>query len=277
MDPLSKDVAFRFLKDIAADLGKGDVTFPTFSAATVRVRSALEDPELSADQLARVVSREPLLSAKLVRLANSAALNPGGRPVNDVRSAVIRVGHSAVRTVAVAVAMDQLRGDRELRPFRDRAEAAWRHSVHVAALAHVIASLGPRINAEEALFAGLVHDIGYFYLLSRAPRYPELEGHPEVLGSVLAEWHPAIGRAVLHNFALSDAVMDAVAEHESAECHLPPRHLADVITIANTVAAKTNPARAAGDAEPVLDAPDLLHLLAQHKSEIDSVIAALRG
>ena len=60
------DPSFRILQDIAKDLAKGDISFPTFSAATVEVRKALEDPNVNADKLARVVSREPLLSAKLI-------------------------------------------------------------------------------------------------------------------------------------------------------------------------------------------------------------------
>src|SRR5437588_8804763 len=107
------DPTFRFLQDIAKDLAKGDVNFPTFSAATVEVRATLDDPNVNAERLARVISREPLLSAKLVRLANSTALNPSGRPIADVRTAVIRVGHSNVRSVAVAVAYDQLKADRD--------------------------------------------------------------------------------------------------------------------------------------------------------------------
>src|SRR3982750_841764 len=132
----TNDPTFRFLQDIAKDLANGDVNFPTVSAATVEVRAALDDPNANADKLARVISREPLLSAKLVRLSNSTALNPSGRPIADVRTAVIRVGHSSVRSVAVAVAYDQLRADRQLQKHRAKAEAAWRHSVQVASLSY---------------------------------------------------------------------------------------------------------------------------------------------
>src|SRR4051812_1119007 len=101
--------AFRFLQDIAKDLTKGDVSFPTFSAATLNIRRATDDPDASLDRLASAVSAEPLLAVKLVRLANSAAMNPGGRaPARDVRTAVMRTGQMTVRSIAMAVACDQL-------------------------------------------------------------------------------------------------------------------------------------------------------------------------
>ena len=270
------DVSFRFLQDIAKDLAGGDVSFPTFAAATVDIRAALDNPEVDAERLARVISREPLLAAKLVRLANSAALNPSGRPIGDVRTAVIRVGHGTVRAVAVAVAFDQLRADRALREYRPRTEAAWRHSVQVASLAYVLAAKLTRLPPDEALFAGLVHDIGYFYLVSRAPRYPELDGHPAELEAILREWHPSIGQAVLHSFALPTAVMDAVGEHETAATRMPPRSIADIVRLANVVAGESNPASDPSAAPIAVDAP-LAELLAQSREQLGSLVSSLNN
>ena len=90
--------AFRFLQDIAGDLSKREITFPTFANATLKVRRALDDPGVDAERISRVIMAEPLLAAKVVRIANSAAVNPGGKPVNDVKTAVTRVGLIAVRT-----------------------------------------------------------------------------------------------------------------------------------------------------------------------------------
>lgn len=270
--------AFRFLQSIAANLARGKISFPTFSRATIKVRAALEQPDIDADRLAHVVSTEPLLAARLVQMANSAALNPGGRPVGDVRNAILRVGMASVRSVAVAVAIEQLRAEARTPAFQTFAEAAWRHSVEVAAVAQVLAKRLSRINPDEALFAGLVHDIGHFYLLSQAQHYPELEQNPGQLAHVLAEWHPSIGRAVLHEFHLSDGVLEAVAEHENGHYRMPLRFLPDVVALANLVCAATNPVaayRAAG-ADTRFE-PDVASVLADAKAEIDALASSLRG
>lgn len=269
-------VAFRFLQDIAKDLASGDVSFPTFSAATVAVRSVLDDPNVDADKITRVISREPLLSAKLVRLANSVALNPAGKPIADVRSAVVRVGQTNVRAVAVAVAYEQLRADRELKRLGDRAEKAWRHSVQVASRAYVLASKLTRLSPDEALFAGLVHDIGYFYLLARAPKYPELEGHAQTLDAILREWHPSIGQAVLHAFHLPEAVMTAIAEHETAPPRMPPRTMAEVVRLATLSANATNPARDPDAPIAAIDDLELDEIIAASRDQLASLESALR-
>jgi putative nucleotidyltransferase with HDIG domain len=270
--------AFQFLKDIAADLARGAVSFPTFSQATIKVRTALDDPEIDADRLAKVVSTEPLLAARLVLTANSAALNPGGRPVGDVRSAILRVGIASVRSLAVALALEQLRDGSQSPSARPFAEATWRHSVQVAAIAFVIAKRLSRINPDEALFAGLVHDIGHFYLLSQAARYPDLEHNPEELAQILASWHASIGQAVLHEFKVSDALIEAVGEHENAHFHSPPRSLTDIVTIANLAASKTNPVAALRvDPAEVLTQRYVVEALNDGRGEIVALAAALRG
>jgi len=273
----AQQAAFRILKDIAADLSKGEITFPTFANATVKVRKALDDPNMDAERLARVVSSEPLLSTKLVHIANSAAVNPGGKQVSDVKTAVTRVGFETVRTVAAAVAMTQLRAADELRRHAQRAAAAWHHSVHVAAMSFVIAQKMTRQQPEEALFAGLIHDIGYFYLLSKSGQYPELEADPGALDDVLRDWHPPIGQAVLHAFKLSDATLTAVAEHENGHFNSPPRTISDIVTLANMVTAQTNPIYLHGGATPPdkPDEPELLKVLAEANGEIRSLVAAL--
>ncbi len=270
--------AFRFLKDIAADLARGEVTFPTFNQATIRIRQTLERPDVDVEHVAQAISTEPLLAARLVRMANSVAMNPGGKPVGDVKSAILRLGHTTVKSVAVAVAMEQLRGRLKHHGYASIAEQAWRHSVDVAARAYVLAKHLSRVNPDEALFAGLVHDIGHFYLLSQAPKYPEIEDAPEELEQLLAEWHPSIGQAVLHDFRLSEAALEAVAEHENGHYRLPLRCLPDIVSLANLCGAQTNPVRAYRQVPPgKLGEPEVISALVSARGEIDALVALLSG
>jgi len=272
--------AYQFLKTLAADLSSRQISFPTFTGATIRVRTALADPAIDADRLARAISSEPLLPARLIHIANSVAMNPGGKPVSDVRSAVLRVGHDVVRSTAVALAMEQLKAAKDVQVFHEQAEWIWRHSLEVAAIAYVITRKHTRLNPDEALFAGLVHDIGRFYLLSRAAADAELVQHPAELDALIQEWHSSIGQAVLHEFDLSEATQKAVAEHEDHPAAFPPRQLVDVITLANRVALHANPPKYPQHVErvvPVVDQPPLVHSLNDSAEEIRTLLTALRG
>jgi putative nucleotidyltransferase with HDIG domain len=277
-DPAAGQRAFRFLQEIATDLSAEAITFPTFIDATVRVHTALRDPNMDVERLAKVVTGEPLLATRLVRMANSAALNPGGRAVADVRTAVMRVGFNAVRSTAAAVAVQQVHASKELATFQMESKRVWWHSLNVAAIAFVLAKALTKLNADEALFAGLVHDIGRFYLLSRAAKYPELVDHRDELEAIIAEWHPSIGQAILQGLDLPEELTNAVAEHELGNYRFPPRNLTDVVTLANLAARARDGDRemqTAGCGDLPADSP-VFQLLTDAANEVQSLVEALR-
>lgn len=271
--------AFRFLQELASDLSKDSISFPTFIDATVKIRDTLSNPDADVARVAQVVSGEPLLAARLVHLANSIAFNPGGRKIADVRSAVTRVGFNTVRTTAAAIALEQVRASKELAPFAAEAERVWRHSLDAAAIAYVLARSLTPLRPDEALFAGLVHDIGRFYLLSRASKYPELIEHRDELETIIHEWHPSIGQAILQQLDLPEALTVAVAEHELGNYRFPPRNMTHLVTLANLAAhcreGRGTTASADGAAELPEDSP-VFPVLAEAASEVQSLIDALR-
>lgn len=128
-----------YLRDIENALSRDEVECPTFVDASLGARLALKNPDLSVAQVVKVVAGEPLLSARVVAYANSAALNRGGKAVTDVKTAVMRIGQSAVRNIAVALALRQVSHAKELEPVRPQAREILDHGLEVAALSHVLA------------------------------------------------------------------------------------------------------------------------------------------
>jgi HD-like signal output (HDOD) protein len=72
-----------------------------------------------------------------------------------------------------------------------------------------------KINGDEAMFAGLVHDLGVFYLMSRAANFPELVNDKVELHALLVGWHDNIGHALLSALGSPESVLVAVQEHET--------------------------------------------------------------
>jgi HD-like signal output (HDOD) protein len=245
---MNNAVTFKILEDIARDLSGDEITFPTFLDITFQVRSALKDPNLSVEQLAKLVGAEPLMSAKIIRMANSVALNPSGREVSDVKNAILRVGMEAVRTVSFAVAMEQLLKSKQMQPFEGLSRRLWEHTSHVAALCRVLARKIARINGDEAMFAGLVHDLGVFYLMSRAANFPELVNDKVELHALLVGWHDNIGHALLSALGSPESVLVAVQEHETDREIKAIDNLSNVLYVANKIANRT-----AGWRDPELD------------------------
>ena len=280
---MSAQLCFSVLEDIAKDLSGEVVAFPTFLDITFQVRTALKDPRLSIDRLARLVGIEPLMSTKVVRMANSAAMNPSGRGIVDVQSAISRIGMDAVRSISFAVAMEQLLGSKDMAPFEALSRELWEHSMQTAALCRMLARRVGGINPDEALFAGLVHDIGAFYLLSRVVKYPEFAEDRAFLLDFLVQWHENIGHALLAAMGLPEEVLVAVQEHEQEREMVRIKSVADLVFVANRLAnLKTRwrddgstPGDDVDGSRELLGAESVDELLAESVEEVGSLKAAL--
>jgi HD-like signal output (HDOD) protein len=228
---------FQMLEDIARELA-GDVVFPVAFSATLRVRQELQKPDLPIARVASIVSADPLVAAKLINLANSVFYRREGQAVRGLAAAIQRLGLEVVRTTALAIAMAQLLRSKEMAAFSDLAHALWTHSVKSAVAARIVASAHTRFGADEALLAGLVHDLGAFYMLYRAAQYPELRARPDTLKYVILQWHESIGASLLNALGLPEEIVEAAIDHDQPRSELPtaPRTLADVVYAANLLA-----------------------------------------
>ena len=227
---------FGMLADIARELA-GEVLFPTCFDAVLRLRKELQNPEITLARIAQVVQLEPLVAAKLVRLANSAAYAVHGQPIRELPSAIQRLGLNVVRATALAVAMGEILQAKEMAGFSELAQSLWEHSIRCAAAARLLARAYTRISPEEALLAGLVHDLGAFYMLYRAVQYPELRERPETLKHLIMQWHEAIGVTLLESLGLPREIAQASNDHDHPR-PIPdvPRTLADLVYIGNLLA-----------------------------------------
>lgn len=226
---------FALLDKITRNLS-GHLNFPTCMDAAVLVRNVLKDPNANLERVVQVVGIEPLISSKLLRLANSVSYNPGGKPIEDLAGAIGRLGFEVVRTTSLAVAMDQMLKSSHLACFADIAKHAWEHSLQVAAIARVLARRLGRINPDQAMLAGLVHDIGIFYLLYCAAEDPSYSSNRARTIELLMGWHDSIGESLLHTLGLPENITLAVRAHDRLHNVETPCSVGDVLYFANLLA-----------------------------------------
>ena len=219
----------------------GELSFPTSVDASRRVMKAVENPDLGLADLAKIVVAEPLLSAKVIRLANSVALNPTNQTVRDVKQAVMRVGMDPIKSLAMVLIMDQLRQSQRHIGTRELSNRLWERSIHVAALSFVIARKLTRLNADEAMFAGIVHDLGRFYLLSRAADYPALLEDPVTLAETINDLAERAGAMVFAQLDLPESVVKAVLSARRYSGSMPPTTLGDLIFVAGALSPRPDP------------------------------------
>lgn len=246
---------FQMLEDIAQEL-TGDIVFPTCFDVLVNLRRALQDPNYTLNQIAGLINLDPLISTRILCLANSVAFNPNGVEAHDIKTAINRLGLTLVRSTVMAIAINQFRLSKHMESFEKTTRKLWEHSVYAASAANVVARRLTNLNTDDAMLAGLVHDLGAFYMIYRASQYEELRIRPDTVKHLVCQWHESIGHSLLLALGLPENIVEAVSDHDQPrELPTTPKNLRDVVYVANFLAgglgASFNNTANAADGEPV--------------------------
>lgn len=232
MSDLSQ-ATFRFVQQLAGELSTGELELPYLPDIAIKIQKLLKDPECEIDRVAKAVSTEPGLAARLLRLANSVQYSAAGHEITEAPAAVNRLGMKAVSNVAWQYALSQMQHQPELQPVAAELRAEWQASTHVAALAFVIAKECGMEHQDESLMAGMVHNVGKVYIISRIATREELQVSLEDLGNAVRDWHPAIGKAIVESWEFADEIVAAVEGHiELDRTRVGYPDATDVLTLA---------------------------------------------
>lgn len=233
----ARAIGFEFVKELGQRLSDGNLELPPFPDIAIRVQNAISVPDADAKKVARIVLSEPILTARILRMANSAFLHRGNMEVTHLRTAISRVGLDMVRNAAVALAMDETFVARTGSFMQGRLKKLRTHSIEIASLSYVLAKRFCKLyKPDEAMLAGLLHEIGKFYILTRVEAFPELFTDEPLLEALTEQWYTGIGCAIVESWGFGEAVALAVDEHnDRSREHSGPIDLADVVQVANVL------------------------------------------
>jgi len=271
-------------KIIASQVAQGELAFPTGAQVALKVRQALEDPDCPVDKAARLIQAEPLLSAKVIAIANSVVYNRSGREITDVRESIARLGFSTVRSLTMALVTRQMAGVPSDKKYLALVNQLWEHTAHVASLANVIARHVTHQDPETAMFAGIIHEIGGFYMISRAAEFPGL------LEGDFTDWletgEVEVGREVLNKLSVPESVASAIRAYWDGFLAMPPVTLADTLLLAEGLAPVLSPLHqlengernevTAASIEIMIGEETLTRILNEAAEEVRSLTAALK-
>ena len=229
LDPhRNADVVARpnFINDIAA----GKVELPTIPAVVQKLMAALRDPNVDARKIAESLSQDPILSAKVLRLANSSFFG-GQRSMASIDAAVALIGIQALNRLIVACSLSSTF---KAIPGIDMG-VFWRDALLAATAAN---KLAPRLAAdpEAAYVCGLLHATGHLILCQTYPEIADLvfTGYAIVRGAELATIesenfgidHPQVAALWIESIGFPQPVADAIrkAVQPPAPTDLPLDH-----------------------------------------------------
>ncbi len=208
-------------------------------AVATRAIQLAEDERSATMDLAIVISSDLALTAKLLRLSNSAYYGYARR-IATVREAVVLLGMRTVRSVAISTAIiDALRVP-EVEGFSE--DLLWAHSVTVGLVAEAIARETRTARPEDAFTAGVIHDVGKLAMLLVEPKLfaDTIDlvindgltfGEAELL--VFGVTHDAVGARLAAKWKFPEALVSAIRHHEPVEPIHRVATLDDVVAIAN--------------------------------------------
>ncbi len=276
--------AMQFVRQLAQELAEGDFDLPPFPDTAMRVQRCVSDPESDIQALAAIVATEPVLAARLMRMANSAMMRRGPMEVTDINTAISRVGMDMVQNAAVSFAAREAFQCPPSAPCANDMAALRQHSIQVASVSYVLARHSKFTGKpEEAMLAGLLHAVGKFYIFMKASKHPDLFIDRNTLESLCQQWHTGVARAIVESWDFPESIAIGVDEQEvKSRDRVGACDLSDIMFIANVVSrAGIKAAKAMGDVDALArlrtNSERLAELLEEHEEEIQSMVDALSG
>jgi len=226
------NVAEVVLQEINELIDADKLVLPTLPEVALKAREVAEDPNASAGALAKVVNTDAAMTARIIKVANSPIMR-GMREIQDVQSAIARLGITCISNLVTGLAMEQM--FQATSDFIDKTmRKSWHHSTEVAGIANVICRHYTKLKPDQATLAGLIHEIGVLPILTYAEESSRLND-PITLQKVIEMIHPQVGVKILQTWEFPKELVDVPANytkfHRNTGSEKPD--YADIVMVAN--------------------------------------------
>lgn len=231
----------QLITDILADLKANRLKLPTLPQVALKINDVIDSPDATAKTIAKIISTDAALSARMMQVANSPLVRTAS-PAENVQAAITRMGMGVVRNIATSFLVNQLFHSKH-ETLKKRIAILWNHSARVAAISHVLANRFTQLKPDDAMLAGLIHDIGKLPLIANAENDPDLANDPATLDKLDEKLHTVLGKVIVQTWHFAPELVTAVAEHENLTRDSEKLDIADVVTVANLLsyAGKSHP------------------------------------
>jgi HD-like signal output (HDOD) protein len=219
-------------KHVEEKIAMDQVILPTIPDSLMRIRKALTSPDTPATEIAKVIGADPTLAVKILKVANSAMFQRGNKSIDNLQHAVTRLGNKLLQTLTVNHALVQI-----FAKSSDGSEQ-WisiiqNHSINVAAQAYALAKHFGKMNPDDALLAGLLHNIGYLPLLQASDKLPDINNSNDPYWLALRQLYSEIGGQLLEKWNFPETIVAVAREHNNLMRNTSPQaDRVDVIIVA---------------------------------------------
>lgn len=246
---MSSQVTPEAKKQVVDDAVKEISHISTLPEVTVKIIELVEDPNSTAQDLHQIISNDPALCSRILKVVNSAFYGLPGQ-IGSINRAIVLLGLNAVKNIAIAASLSKLYRGGQLTP-EFTAKDLWVHSISTAAAAKLVADTMKLGLPDEAFLAGLIHDIGVIVemqhdrqkLIDVIGRLGVNDGVPAqdmmtVEEEIFGATHQDFGRALCERWKFPKSFSYVTGSHHNPlELAAGNRTLACVIYVADRLAA----------------------------------------
>ncbi|MGI5308550.1 HDOD domain-containing protein [Rheinheimera sp. WS51] len=200
------------LQVIQQKLVDDTLTLPTLPDVALKVRQQTEMANVSLKSIADIISQDPALAARVVKVANSAFMGRSIK-VSTLSQAVTRIGLTQIRNIVIAMALEQIFMTQD-KALQDQLAWQWQRNIQITSIAVACLAFYNRQNQENVLLldvitlAGLVHNIGALSLIQEISLCKDTLGDSRFLQHVSAKLAPTISEKILRSWHFHDDIID---------------------------------------------------------------------
>ncbi len=190
----------------------GKLKLPSLPEVAVRIRKAIEQEDVKIAEVSKIVELDPALSARLIKVANSA-LNRGVNPIRSMRDVIVRLGLKVTRNLVISFCMAQLFKSRH-GLLKRKMQGFYEHSVEIAAIAFALGEHIKHLDTDQLLLAGLIHDIGVIPVITYIDKTGLEFSSEDEIDQLIRALRVAAGVLVVKSWNLPAEMLQVVSHAE---------------------------------------------------------------
>lgn len=225
------EIAGDIFRTINEQIRQGKLVLPSLPDVTLKIHKTIHDPQASPEVIAKLLALDPALATKILKVANSVAYRMK-LPVDNLQHAISCLGYKRIQALIINHALLHLFGQPQGQYGR-WVSMIHNNSIRVAAQASAIASNYTNFNPDDAMLAGLIHNIGYLPLLQFYSQQKDSSQSQAAQWQTMQKLHALVGHLLLSKWLFPDSLNQVISEHNKIMRNPGPHaDLTDVVIVA---------------------------------------------
>ena len=192
-----------FFKRFCKYYKQGELAIPSLPDVAIKLRTAVQK-DIGVNEAVKIINLDPVISSKLIQIVNSPLYRTANQ-ISNCQDAVSRLGVITTRNLVTSISMQNLYKSKN-KDLDEKIHSIWKQSIRVSSISHTLAKLTKKTNPDEALLAGLVHNIGAIPIILFAESINSEDYTSEDINFSITALQGLLGNIILEKWGFPDSI-----------------------------------------------------------------------